>query len=214
MRAYAVLLILLASCAHYDATNAFIGLLLAQGTSSSTSISSVASQRRIFLSATTHNGNFGNIAAADALCNSDANRPATTSTYKAFLADAATRTACTSTLCVTNGILENVDWVLLANTTYYRANGTTPIFTTNAAAIATFPFTNSFTGTAAVFWIGTRGTPSDWQGSTANRCNFWADGTAGFQGGTGIGNSTSNTSIRNTAPNCNVLQSLLCVEQP
>lgn len=213
MRRLLFLGFLITGCAQYNANSSFLGLLLNQASSSSVT-ASVASQRRIFLSATTHDGNFATIAAADSICNNDANRPATTSTYKAFLVDGTNRNACTSTNCATNGILENVDWVLQPNTTYYRSNGTTPIFTTNAAAIATFNFTNSFTGTAAVYWTGMRGTPNTWQGSTANRCNFWTDGSAGFQGGTGLGNAVDNSGIRNTSPNCNVLQSLLCVEQP
>ncbi|MBL8020283.1 MAG: DUF1554 domain-containing protein [Leptospirales bacterium] len=204
--------LLFSGCAQYNASSSLLGLLLNQTNGSVTG--SVASQRRIFLSATTHDGNFGTIAAADSICNNDANRPAATSNYKALLVDAVNRTACSSTNCATSGILENVDWVLQPNTTYYRTNGTTPIFTTNAAAIAIFNLTNSITGTAAVYWTGMRGTPNTWQGSTANRCNFWTDGSAGFQGGTGLGNSVNNSSIRNTSPNCNVLQSLLCVEQP
>lgn len=200
------------SCARYDAQAGYLGLLLLSAASTASSSAAASSQTRIFLTAATHNGNFVNIAGADAFCNADANRPSTTSTYKAFLADAVSRVSCTTAYC-SGGTAENVDWVLRANTTYYRANGTTAIFTTGAGGVPAFNLTNSFTGTADQYWTGLRGAGAEWISSTMRRCSFWADGTAGSTGATGIGNAIDDTSIRNATPTCDNLRMLLCVEQ-
>jgi len=202
---------LFSGCAQYNAQGSYLALLLLNS-AAGTASSSAASQTRIFLTQATHNGNFVNIAGADAFCNADANRPSTTSTYKALLADAASRVSCTTSYC-SGGIAENVDWVLRANTTYFRADGTTAIFTTGAAGVPVFNLTNSFTGAADEYWTGLRGAGAEWISSTMRRCSFWADGTAGSTGANGIGNAVDGASIRNTTPTCDNLRKLLCVEQ-
>lgn len=191
-------------CARYDVQGNYLFLLL---------LSVLATgQGRIFLTAAQTTGNIGGISGADAICNSDVNRPSTFTTYKALLVDGSSRSACSSTNCATNGIAENIDWVLRPNKSYFRTDGTL-ILTTNAAGITPFNLTASFTGAGDLYWTGMRSTPNDWQSSTANRCLFWADGTAFNNGGTGIGNAVDSTSIRNTNPTCSSQRQLLCVEQ-
>lgn len=78
--------------------------------------------------ATTHDGNFGDVAAADAVCASDANLPTGGGTYKALIG-ASTRFA------------PSTDWPLKASTSYVRSDGKTVIGTTTAARVFSFNFT-------------------------------------------------------------------------
>lgn len=202
--------LVLLDCARYNADGSYLALFLLQQSLASSS----TGPKRIFLTAGTDNGipGGGGISGADSRCNSDANRPSTTATYKALLADNAVRISCTTAYCA-GGAAENVDWSLKPNTTYYRADGTTPILTTNAAGIATFPLTNSFTGTADEYWTGLRGAGTEWVASSMRRCNQWTNNTLGATGATGIGNVTDATSIRFATPTCDSMRKFLCVEQ-
>ncbi len=72
--------------------------------------------KRIFLTATTYNGDLqgaeaNGILGADSKCEADGNKP-TTDIYKAFLVDGVNRRVCTSHNCGTDGALENLNWVL------------------------------------------------------------------------------------------------------
>ncbi len=96
--------------------------------------------KKIFLSASGHNGNFGGATGADTFCMGDANYPGT-GTYKALLTDGSTRIACTTANCG-GGPSEHVGWILAANKRYTRVDGT-EIGTTTANGIFTFPLTNS-----------------------------------------------------------------------
>ncbi len=73
--------------------------------------------------------------------------------------------------------------------------------------------TNSFTGSADVYYTGLRGVGFEWISSSGRYCNGWTDNTAGFQGAVGIGNATGATSIRIATPNCDTVLPMLCVEQ-
>ncbi|HLD45750.1 MAG TPA: DUF1554 domain-containing protein, partial [bacterium] len=66
--------------------------------------------KKIFVTDATYNGNLGGVAGADALCEADANKPAT-GTYKALIVDGVARVACTTANCG-GGAGENIDWVL------------------------------------------------------------------------------------------------------
>ncbi len=95
--------------------------------------------RRIFLTDETHDGNFGGdatlvgatpIQKADDFCGKSTARP-DTATFKAFLVDGVLRDAVSQT-----------DWVLLPSSAYVQIDGTTPVGTTTAAALFSFPLTN------------------------------------------------------------------------
>ena len=166
--------------------------------------------KRIFVSATTHDGNFGASAsaaltAADALCNADANKPAT-GTYKAMIVNTA-RTACTTANCG-GGISENVNWILSANTSYYRANGTTLIGTTNAAAIFPIPLTNAPHTAATIVYTGLY---SNWT-TDSSTCSNWTN-NSGIFGVYGQANLTSDGFIIGGSILCSNSRAVYCVEQ-
>ncbi len=162
----------------------------------------------IFATSTTTMGNTGGIAGADAICNADANRPFTSSTYKAFLVDGAARRACTSKDCQTSGNGEHINWVLAPSTSYYRANGSTLIETTTAVATFNFNMSAAITGSGVSYFTGIK---PDYTTDGGNYCASWT-GTGGH-GKIGTGNETGSKAISNNNQNCNDSFALLCVEQ-
>jgi hypothetical protein len=162
--------------------------------------------RRVFISATATAANLGGIAGADAKCQADANRPDATKTYKAFLVDGSLRRACTTANCA-GGEAEHVDWPLLANTTYTRADGVTEIATTNAAGIFVFPLSNSIGVGQA--WTGMN---ADWTTST-DLCTAWTANAAAANGSKSGGDATDDHALFSGAPEaCSTTGFLFCVE--
>lgn len=87
------------------------------------------------------NGNFGGAAAGDAACNADSNKPSS-GTFKALMVeDSGARAASPA-----------ADWVLQANTTYGRADGTI-IGTTDSSALFNLPLTNAI-APGKSYWTG------------------------------------------------------------
>lgn len=164
---------------------------------------------RIFVSATTTNGGFGNATNADTICNMDVNRP-NTSNYKALLADSVLRVACTTANC-SGGVGEHTDWPLKSNTAYFRADGSTLIFTSNAEGIHNFslPLVGNFSATVANTWTGLS---ADWT-TDANNCADWTDGTAGANSTRGLTISTTSIAVAAAPAACNAVLNLYCVEQ-
>ncbi len=148
--------------------------------------------------------NFITAAGADVLCNADAAKP-NTSNYKAILVDGLTRNAST-TANLGDG---QIDWALFANTAYYRADGITPVMTTNANRIFVFgSMTNSFDTIASLYWTGM--TPN-WTVDGAGYCAGWT--LTGPAGSRGNGSFLDGNALSNVASACNIAQSLLCAEQ-
>lgn len=185
-------------------------------------VSPSTGNKRIFVTQGSYDGNLltaannagasvtTGIQGADYLCMNDANKPST-GTFKALIVDHATghRIACTTAFCG-GGAAEHVDWVLSANSTYYRVDGTTVIGTTNASGI--FDFTadlqNSMSATSSDVWTGLF---SNWS-TRSYDCNGW-DGT-GTEGDGGNSGSTSVGSVSFTWSFCAMdTASLICVEQ-
>ena len=156
------------------------------------------------------------IASADALCMADTNKPAGGGTYKAMLVDGTNRVACTSALCITNGTSEHIDWVLKPNTTYYRADGTTLVFTTNANGIWDFvasDMSHSFDTATSAYWTGL---DSQWESILTQMCGGdWSSSLNTDVGDTGTGDRVNNGAIGGGAWGCNNNTDLhlLCVEQ-
>jgi Protein of unknown function (DUF1554) len=161
----------------------------------------------IFLSSTPKKANFGGVAGADAHCNAS---PPKAGTYKALLVDGSTRVACTSASCATDGVAEGVDWVLAANTTYVRADGTTVIGTTSAAAIFEFPLTASIGTGAFSYWTGLS---SDWT-TSEDTCNGWTE-TSDVFASEGLADATDDRAIAGVSESCATLAGAFfaCVEQ-
>ena len=188
-------------------------LALASSTSSaagsSTSGTHVSLNRIYLTTSVITGGNLGGISGADARCSSDGNKPST-GTYKAMIVSGTTRRACSTANCG-GGSSENIDWVLKPSTKYYRADGTTEIFTTNAAGIFVYgTATNTISNVSLGVWTGLN---IDWT-NTAGDCTAWTS-TAGT---TGRGSAAFNTSddmisIDQAAACTASAYSLYCVEQ-
>jgi hypothetical protein len=157
-------------------------------------------EKRTFVTASTFNGNLGGVGGADTSCNTDANRPAITpNVYRALVSVTTTRTG--------NPLAGS--WSFAANTAYFRADGTTPVFTSDAGSIFSFgTFTNSFNGGADEFWTGLTNT---W--AVGNNCTGWTTNSAGQQGRYGDSGEVGNNAISDGQISCNNTRRLLCVQQ-
>ena len=204
------------------AANYTITPSMTNGTATTTiSISVLVRKYKIFVTTATYTGDLKTLGSAangplgaDNLCNADSNKPSS-GTYKAMINDGANRNACNTNSDCTNPI-ENVNWIMTANTDYVRASDTASLFTTNTAGINTnWPLPNSFDAGAAIqYWTGfSNGTI--WGHSTTD-CNLWTSSSNANTGRIGQSNSLSyNDAIRDasTSPTCDLPQHLLCVEQ-
>jgi hypothetical protein len=156
---------------------------------------------RIYITTANYNGNFGSAAAADSICASDGNKPAT-GTYKAMVVDG-TRTACTTANC--SGGFEGTNWVLRANTTYTRDDGAA-LGTTTASGIFSFPLSNNIGAGSGTTYTGIG---IDW--TTNSNCLNWTDSSSSSRIGSIA--TTGNTTVSLTTQSCSVARSLICVEQ-
>ena len=204
------------------AANYTITPSMTNGTATTTiSISVLVRKYKIFVTTATYTGDLKTLGSAangplgaDNLCNADSNKPSS-GTYKAMINDGANRDACNTNSDCTNPI-ENVNWIMTANTDYVRASDTASLFTTNTAGINTnWPLPNSFDAGAAIqYWTGfSNGTI--WGHSTTD-CNLWTSSSNADTGRIGQSNSLSyNDAIRDAviSPTCDLPQHLLCVEQ-
>jgi hypothetical protein len=184
----------------------------------------------IFLTVSTHNGNFNNdsslatngavngntngIEEADQFCLNEKNTnfsslPGEANTYKAFLVDGTNRVACTTANC-SGGISEsNGRWILSANTPYYRFdNGAnTLLFTTGSSGIFSFPITNSFDTSTTNIWTGLL---NDFTLDFTCTVAWGSTGGTATRGSTG---SITNTAISNATSSCSTSLKILCVRQ-
>lgn len=149
---------------------------------------------------------FNGAVGADARCNSDGAKP-TASQYKAILVDGVTRIASAGPDSGTG----QVDWVLFPNTAYFRVDGITPIFTTNAQSLfiftGGFTLTNSFDTIASLFWTGLTTT---WT-LHADNCSGWTSNAG--NGIRGSGSANAGTALESINSSCGIGQALLCAEQ-
>lgn len=158
---------------------------------------------KIFVTAANTTGGFGGSAAAaitglDAACNADANKPSGGGTYKALVGS------------TVRGV--SADWPLQANTSYYRADGTTLIGTTTAGSIFTFPLSASFTATAGLLtWSGLTVA----YGLAGSTCLNWTSSANGDGGDLGAPNLTTNGALYSVFSNCDSFTNvrLVCVQQ-
>lgn len=167
-----------------------------------------ASQRRLFVTSSTTNGNMGGVTGADTLCSSDANKPTDGGTYKAVLVDASlNRRACASGNC-TVAAGNNISWALGANLTYLRSSDGTVIFTTNSAGIFAFGTASASVDTGSNQYF--TGLNSDWT-LNGSHCTSWTSNTG--SGRIGSSDQTGSTMIENGGSGCNTSKNLLCAEQ-
>jgi len=183
--------------------------------------------KRIFMTWTSHDGQFGTtpanaIAAADALCNSDTNKPAwnSSATYKAMLVNSA-RVACTTPNC-SGGLSEHTDWVFSPNTTYVSFEGAT-IGTTDSNGLFSSLSRGVVTNTVYFAWTALNAV-GDWTednnpnfgNNNGDICQDWTsnDGSgADYSSYWDMRQSTLGDIYIYAWKYCNTAQQLLCVEQ-
>ncbi|MFH1809467.1 MAG: DUF1554 domain-containing protein [Pseudomonadota bacterium] len=178
----------------------------------------------IFVTVSNHDGDLvaaggqGNaIASADHLCNTSAANP-NAGTYKALIVDGVNRVACTSANCTTSGTAEHVDWVFKPNTQYLRADGVTPIFTSDAAGVFDFgasgntnTFDNSTHFNQERYWTGL---DWNWTSVPSQMCGgTWASNSNSVTGDFGSSDLTTADAIGGGSVSCDQSSRLLCVEQ-
>jgi hypothetical protein len=166
---------------------------------------------RIFVSATTNNGNLGGVSGADAICMADANKPSDAWSVKAMLVDGTSRVACTSNNCGNFGVSEHTGWVLAASTAYYRQDGTTLIGTTTAAGVFSFPLNDKIGPSVTTAWTGLSVAAFSWM-TSGSTCTGWTVSTG--NGEVGQAQDVTSAAINDiSTPNCLNAKSLYCVEQ-
>jgi hypothetical protein len=189
-----------------------------------TGITSVQRQSRVtFVTTNTYNGNLGGVSGADAKCMADPGHPdaalplGSRRVFKAFVVDSGVRQYFSSA-----NALGIVDWPLAVNTTYYRANGTTPIMTTNASQNFS-TMANSVDGSTNESWFGALG--GSWNpyivGCGAScplftgNCSSFTNGTSAQSLRTLIQNTTSVSNLNSTGAVrfCDALRRLWCIQQ-
>lgn len=160
--------------------------------------------KRIFVTASTYNGNLGGISGADTKCNADANKPAT-GTYKAYIADGTNRRVCSTGWCTDT--TEQIDWVTTIGRNYIRADQSALIGQAAFNGLLS-SMSNGIGTTANAIWVGLA---LNYQaGST---CNSWTSSSAAASASAGNSQSTGNPHFNDTATTCNTINRLYCVEQ-
>ena len=154
-----------------------------------------------------HQGNLGGIAGADCECMNDPNRPSVNKVYRSILVDGVNRFACVLESCAAD---QHKDWVLAANQTYVRIDGTTVIGTTDGNSIFSFPLDNSIAATDAQAWTGLG---SDWAG-VGSTCGSWTSNDSGVSSTVGLSNQSDSTAIDAYEGGCDKPRQIYCVEQP
>jgi hypothetical protein len=172
-----------------------------------TGLASCGSDCRIFVTASTYDGNLGGAQGADNKCNSDPARPQGTRNWKALISSTPERTACTSANCSTGGLAENFNWVLRPNTLYRRLDGQI-IGTTDGSAIFDFDLQHEIDSNPNLLWTGL--TVSWEQGAS---CSNWTDNNNSTSGSKGGSAYVTGKAIFWTNAFCDSQFSLYCVEQ-
>lgn len=190
-------------------------------TTTTTPTTTVNNNKYIFLTVNNYQGkNIGGISGADTICqtektNNYSSLAGAASEYKAFLTTySGTRRACSTSDC-SGGVSENFDWVLKANTDYYRLDGTTDtkIFTTNSSGTINFTggstlLTSINSSGSTVWWTGL---DIDWVSPMNGDCSAWSSTGFGYKGNGGV---TGVTAISNLTSSCiSGTIKLLCVRQ-
>jgi hypothetical protein len=151
--------------------------------------------KRIFVTDAVHNGNFGGVSGADAFCMNETD----SGTWKAIIASSE-RTF-------------GSNWVLKPDTTYYRLDGTTEIFTTNEDAVFDFSgadFTNPISTSDVQTWTGMN---DEWDNMSGIDCSDWNEGAGSSNGRTGDANATDSTVLYLGEAGSSFEAHVICVEQ-
>jgi hypothetical protein len=172
---------------------------------------------RLFVTASTFDGNLGGISGADSKCMSDGNYPGN-GVFKAMITDNLNRKS---------DVGSQVNWPLGTNSTFYRRPDTIathPIFTTDGDGVnkTTFSYAPGENNTRNVdIWTGITNVTTSWSSSTDN-CSGWSSNSVGLSGviGNSLGDYSSGSNSGNTptvissgTSACNLSRAIYCVEQ-
>ncbi len=158
--------------------------------------------KRIFITSTTTNGNFGGIKGADAFCAARANAVGLGTGWSALVSDTAT-----SFINVTPAW----NWTTLNN-----MNGAT--VATSMADLFDNSIANAInrdesnTVRNATVWTATDNTGFLYKPFNENSCGDFGGSSGGWSAWTGTSSSTTGTAIRNNSQTCNGTYSLYCLE--
>jgi len=158
-------------------------------------------RKRVFVTQNLYNGNLGGVTGADQKCNSDPLKPPT-GYYKAMLGIPGVRDW--------NGGAP-IDWPLRPSRTYYRADRSLPVYTTNTqSSIPGSSITNTLDATPLLlYWTGF----FPWVTTIATNCNNWTSGSALDSARIGSSSFTVQGSHAWNTNNCITPNRLICVEQ-
>ncbi|MEM7182105.1 MAG: cadherin-like beta sandwich domain-containing protein [Spirochaetota bacterium] len=160
--------------------------------------------KRMYLTATSYDGNLGGVTGADTKCASDAYYPGS-GTFKAMLQDDSGGTR--------RAVATIKDWVLAASTTYVRNSDGVTIFTTNANRVFDYTAGNaqaSFdSGAQKEFWTGGQ---SNWN-PDSDLCSNYSLNTNASDARVGLTDSVTTDAINSSNQACDEVAHLLCVEQ-
>ncbi|MFZ5629315.1 MAG: DUF1554 domain-containing protein [Spirochaetota bacterium] len=180
----------------------------ANSTGDAPATGSTTTKRRIFvMTPDTTQGNTGGAAGADTKCNNASNKPSGATTFRALVADA-TRRACTTANCTAAS--ENLNWIMLPNTKYYRADGTTEIQSTNGAGVFALPLAVAVSENSHLVYTGIH---ANWTSDTTNNCVNWTSNNAAQSARAGFSDSTTGNLLGQITIACDSGMHLLCVEQ-
>lgn len=185
--------------------------------------------RLTFVTTNTSTGNLGGVAGADSFCMNDPGHPdaalplGSRRSFKAFITSQNAPIRQYDKPTIAGGPSGRVDWVMEANTLYYRINGTTLITTTNSNQNFS-TMTNSVDGTSNESWLGFL--PStNWTAYITGcgvgcyiftgTCNDYTSASSANSMRTLIQNATSTSGLNSggAVRTCDVPRRLWCIQQ-
>ncbi|MDA9951535.1 DUF1554 domain-containing protein [Oligoflexaceae bacterium] len=137
---------------------------------------------------------------ADAICQSDINKPAGAAAYKAMLSDGTNRKSTVGS---------QIDWVLRPNSEYYQENGSTLIATSTSAGVFTFNLDNAISTESEEIHTGIG---FNWDSHSIYDCENWSiDSGGNVEWGTS--DALTDDALSTNLSNCSVSRPIYCVQQ-
>lgn len=201
-RMFPVLLVLLASsCSKPFPDGDFLPLQLLEGTVTPPPIGGGNTNKYIFLTSASHQGDLGGVSGADSICQAakptDApDLPGLDSEYKALLAG-------------TGRVPGGAGWPLVASTNYYaQTPGDVLVFHTNAGGLPVIPLDSGVPGSSLNYWTGL-----DLSLVQGFSCSDWGSNSSALDADYGVSGDTTIGAFNNVLGNpCDTPNmKLLCV---
>lgn len=146
--------------------------------------------RRVFITSPTYQGNFGSLAAADAICQSEASGAGYSGTWKAILSSSASNAKDRLTIAYP---------IVRANPT------TTVVESTNLWASSL----EADFGSGVYVWTGTDAFGNYYSAAT---CSDWTSSSSGVSGRRGYGGDTDGRWVSNSSQTCDNVARFMCID--